>query len=206
MRYLVDRSGRIPSYLAPAPPELTAAGWIARDGVRLELTAAGSAALDAWEHRRATSPAQPFGLTRSPARGELHDPGEPSHILRDRASGREIRPGEIVTDPSGHPALYAGPSMTSADGGATWMPGFNARVRYAEFGGYIRIHAFRFKKAGLRLSADSVVSADSLAWSYGGRHEPGCSDTHRHENNCPRHALWWRQDLLDHITDDRLQR
>ncbi|MDW4912612.1 hypothetical protein [Streptomyces californicus] len=136
VRYLVDRSDRIPSYLAPAPAELTAAGWIARDGARLELTAAGSAALDAWERRRAATRAQPFGLTRSPARGELHDPGEPTRILRDRASGREIRPGEIVTDPSGHPALYAGPSMTSADGGATWRPGFNARVRYAEFGGY----------------------------------------------------------------------
>lgn len=66
-----------------------------------------------------------------------------------------------------------------------------------------RIHAFGFKKAGLRIAAKSVVSADSLAWSYGGRHEPGCSDTHQQENNCMRHALWWRQDLLDHIADDQ---
>ncbi|MFI7089515.1 hypothetical protein ACIBUR_38755 [Streptomyces anulatus] len=136
VRYLVDRSGRTPSYLAPAPAELTTSGWIVRDGARLELTAAGSAALDAWERRRAVTQARPTGLTRSPVRGELHDPGEPTRILRDRASGREIRPGEIVADPCGHPALYAGPSMSSSDGGATWTPGFNARVRYAEFGGY----------------------------------------------------------------------
>ncbi|MFM9462813.1 hypothetical protein ACKI1K_08155 [Streptomyces scabiei] len=67
----------------------------------------------------------------------------------------------------------------------------------------IRIHAFGFKKAGLRIAYKNVVSADSLAWSYGGRHEPGCSDTHQHENNCMRHALWWRRDLLDHIADDQ---
>ncbi|EGX61947.1 hypothetical protein ABZY20_30240 [Streptomyces sp. NPDC006624] len=65
----------------------------------------------------------------------------------------------------------------------------------------IRIHAFGFKKAGLKIAHKSVVSADSLAWSYGGRHERGCSESHQRENNCMRHALWWRQDLLDHITD-----
>ncbi|ATM24709.1 hypothetical protein SMD44_p10210 (plasmid) [Streptomyces alboflavus] len=64
-----------------------------------------------------------------------------------------------------------------------------------------RVHAFGFKKAGLKIVHKDIVSADSLAWSYGGRYEPGCEGSHKRENNCLRHALWWRQDLLNHIAE-----
>ncbi|MFH0246386.1 hypothetical protein ACGRHY_29095 [Streptomyces sp. HK10] len=138
VRYLVDRSGPLASYLAPPPAELFAANWLAcDDGVRLELTAAGRQALEDYERRNAAAKALEVTLTRNPLRGELHNPAEPIRILRHRATGEEIRPGGTVTDPSGQPITYVGPTMSSIDGGATWMPGLSARVRYAEYGGYL---------------------------------------------------------------------
>lgn len=64
----------------------------------------------------------------------------------------------------------------------------------------LRLHGFGFKMTGLARAADSLVSADSLAWSYNARMNPplpGC----RHKNcaNCPRWALAWRTRLLAQI-------
>lgn len=139
VRHLADRSGTLTSYLAPPPTELFTAGWLvyAADGAHLEVTAAGREALDAYVRRAAALEALPTALTRNPMRGELHAPAEPIRILRRKSTGDEIRPGDLVTDPSGRPATYAGPSMSSTDGGRTWTPGFNARVHYAEHGGWL---------------------------------------------------------------------
>lgn len=63
----------------------------------------------------------------------------------------------------------------------------------------IRLHGFGVKTLGLRKYADYLVSADSLAWSYGARRaaidgvRPGC--THRSCANCARYALTWHQKL-----------
>lgn len=137
--YLVDRSGTLPSYLAPPPPELFTAGQLAYgdDGVHLEITASGLLALKAHADRLLTDAALETTLTRNPLRGELHNPTEPGRILRSSATGAEIRPGDTVTDPAGHPATYVGPLMYSSDGGVTWMPGSTARVRYDAHGGYL---------------------------------------------------------------------
>ncbi|RLU82015.1 hypothetical protein CTZ27_31130 [Streptomyces griseocarneus] len=66
----------------------------------------------------------------------------------------------------------------------------------------LRLHAFGYKKNGLAMSWPHVASADSMAWSKGGRYEHTCG-THKSEANCLDHALWWRQDLLDHLADAR---
>ena len=60
----------------------------------------------------------------------------------------------------------------------------------------IRLHGFGVKTAGLPALADDLVSSDSLAWSDRGRHEPGCSSSHKTEANCLRFALQWRERVL----------
>jgi hypothetical protein len=61
----------------------------------------------------------------------------------------------------------------------------------------IRLHGFGVKTAGLPALAGDLVSSDSLAWSDRGRHEPGCSSTHKTEANCLPFALRWRNRVLD---------
>ncbi len=66
----------------------------------------------------------------------------------------------------------------------------------------LRLHAFGLKMQGLLRAAGSVVSADSLAWSYRARHAPPlpeCRGEHERCNNCLRFALRWRRKLLDAV-------
>ena len=60
----------------------------------------------------------------------------------------------------------------------------------------LRLHGFGVKVGGLARMADSLTSADSMAWSYSARRSPplaGC--THRSCQNCWRYARRWR----DHV-------
>ncbi|MFD7861551.1 hypothetical protein [Streptomyces sp. NPDC059783] len=136
-RYCEDRSGPHTGYLAPPPPELFTAGWLTRDGDRIAITAEGRTALTDYRRRRAAADALPYTLTRSPLRAELHRSDEPIRRLRHAATGEEIKPGDTVTDPSGHTATYLGPTMPSDDGGATWTPAFNARATYLDHGTWL---------------------------------------------------------------------
>lgn len=61
----------------------------------------------------------------------------------------------------------------------------------------LRLHGFGVKTTGLVRYATVLASADSMAWSFRGRHVPGCSPSHRTESNCLHFALAWH---------DRLQR
>jgi hypothetical protein len=61
----------------------------------------------------------------------------------------------------------------------------------------LRLDGFGVKTTGLTRCATILTSADSMAWSFYGRHVPGCSPSHRIESNCPHFALAWH---------DRLQR
>lgn len=66
----------------------------------------------------------------------------------------------------------------------------------------LRLHAFGFKKQGLRAVADALVSADSMAWSAHGRREPPapeCVGKRKNCANCIHFALEWRQELLDSL-------
>ncbi|WP_309117564.1 hypothetical protein [Saccharothrix sp.] len=54
-----------------------------------------------------------------------------------------------------------------------------------------RLHGFGIKLTGLARYADTITSSDSLSWSFTGRHQPGCTPTHRSEANCLRFALAW---------------
>ncbi|TLQ39403.1 hypothetical protein [Streptomyces marianii] len=139
MRYLVDRSGDIPSYLGAPPPELFTAELLRyrSDGVSLELTSAGSDALDSYLEHKSALDALSYTLTRNPLREELHRADEPIRILRENATGREIVPGATLTGPSGHPVTYLGPTMSSDDRGATWRPTFTARVSYPDHGTWL---------------------------------------------------------------------
>jgi hypothetical protein len=60
----------------------------------------------------------------------------------------------------------------------------------------IRLHGFGVKSAGLRKYAKYLTSADSMAWSFRGRHVPGCTTTHKTEANCLPFALSWRERAL----------
>lgn len=61
----------------------------------------------------------------------------------------------------------------------------------------LRLHAFGFKKTGLRACANALASADSLAWSANARKNPPIRG-HAHKScaNCPEWALEWRGELL----------
>jgi hypothetical protein len=60
----------------------------------------------------------------------------------------------------------------------------------------LRLHTFGAKVLGLARYADAICSSDSLAWSFRGRHVPGCSPSHRSESNCVHFALAWHTRLL----------
>lgn len=60
----------------------------------------------------------------------------------------------------------------------------------------LRLHGFGIKTTGLARYATALASADSMAWSFRGRHVPGCTPSHRTEANCLRFALAWHDRLL----------
>jgi len=53
----------------------------------------------------------------------------------------------------------------------------------------LRLHGFGVKTGGLTRYGPLLTSADSMAWSYAGRHTPGCRPGHRSESNCSTYAL-----------------
>jgi len=67
----------------------------------------------------------------------------------------------------------------------------------------LRLHGFGVKTAGLQRYGQCLVSADSLAWSFRGRHIVGCAHgppdhprQPKSEANCLPFALEWRERLL----------
>lgn len=74
-----------------------------------------------------------------------------------------------------------------------------------------RLHGFGIKTEGLREVGDVLGGADSFAWGVDGMHtEPGCDfrlprsrGPHKHEGNCLRFMLEWRQDVIDAIGNRR---
>lgn len=79
-------------------------------------------------------------------------------------------------------------------GGVEWL----IRQLAADYG--LRLHGFGFKTLGLGRVADSLASADSMAWSMAARRDKpltGCS--HATCANCLRYALNWRRNLLGRI-------
>jgi hypothetical protein len=63
----------------------------------------------------------------------------------------------------------------------------------------LRMHGFGVKTAGLSLYADNLVSADSLAWSYGARQDARAGIRHCAKKtcaNCLHYALSWRDRVL----------
>lgn len=66
----------------------------------------------------------------------------------------------------------------------------------------LRLHGFGVKFEGLAEYADELCSADSMAWSFRGRHVPGCGipRPHKTEANCLSFAQAWRNRLLDAVS------
>jgi hypothetical protein len=62
----------------------------------------------------------------------------------------------------------------------------------------LRLHGFGVKKTGLLTNSESLVSADSMAWSFAARREPPIPG-HPHQNcaNCLDFALLWRETMPD---------
>ncbi|MFE7135236.1 hypothetical protein ACFVIM_30700 [Streptomyces sp. NPDC057638] len=106
--------------------------WVrwADDRRSVSVTEAGRSALAAYRRHVQHLGELPYTVTRNPLRGDLHRPDEPARILRDSRTGREIRPGDRITDPSGRPVTYLGPTMSRAGADGAWRPGRVARVLY----------------------------------------------------------------------------
>jgi hypothetical protein len=64
-------------------------------------------------------------------------------------------------------------------------------------GAVLPLHGFGVKTDGLARYGRWLESADSLAWSFDGRHTPGCAAGHKTESNCIRHALAWRARVIE---------
>lgn len=61
----------------------------------------------------------------------------------------------------------------------------------------LHLHGFGMKIEGLARAGFGLTSADSMAWSYRARRNPGfAACPHRSCANCLRYALWWRQRVL----------
>jgi hypothetical protein len=64
----------------------------------------------------------------------------------------------------------------------------------------LRLHGFGVKVEGLAAYAADLGSADSMAWSFRGRHVPGCGPGHKTEANCLTFARAWRDRLLEMVS------
>lgn len=72
-----------------------------------------------------------------------------------------------------------------------------ARIIHSLAGRGLSLHGFGFKLTGLRLCAGSLVSADSMAWSFNARKNPPMpGHTHRSCANCLPFALRWRESVM----------
>lgn len=64
----------------------------------------------------------------------------------------------------------------------------------------LRLHGFGFKIQGLKLSAQHLVSADSMAWSFNARRNPPLpGHVHKSCANCIEYALDWRNEALSTV-------
>lgn len=64
------------------------------------------------------------------------------------------------------------------------------------------IHAFGYKKVGVRNSFRYLQSADSMAWSFAGRRSPPLpGHTHLNCANCLEFAEIWRKEVLEYIKE-----
>ena len=66
----------------------------------------------------------------------------------------------------------------------------------------LKLHGFGVKGDGYKANLHRLVSADSMAWSFGARYKPpldGC--THKTCANCKRFALLWRDQMLNGLED-----
>lgn len=66
-------------------------------------------------------------------------------------------------------------------------------------GAVLPLHGFGTKTSGLASYGRWLTSADSMAWSYAGRREPGCTPSHGSEANCRQYALRWHAAVLKTI-------
>lgn len=70
--------------------------------------------------------------------------------------------------------------------------------------GGLKVHGFGFKTLGLRKVHDALESADSMAWSFNARKNPGIpGHTHKSCANCMEYALQWREKMLAKLDLDR---
>lgn len=71
----------------------------------------------------------------------------------------------------------------------------------------LRMHGFGVKTQGLAMYADTLTSADSLAWSYRARKDARAGIRHCPKNtcaNCAHFALAWRDRLLRNVSTRQL--
>lgn len=71
----------------------------------------------------------------------------------------------------------------------------------------LRLHGFGVKTAGVHRLGELLASADSLAWSYRGRHVRPCPHKPERQScsSCLPHALEWRRRIVDAATQLELE-
>jgi hypothetical protein len=99
-----------------------------------------------------------------------------------------------------HIAMYARAGVRLADYPLVGLGSVCRRQATGEIDSIVRsvgcvlpLHAFGVKISGLASYGRWLTSADSMAWSFAGRREPGCAASHCSEANCRRFALSWRE-------------
>jgi hypothetical protein len=121
--------------------------------------------------------------------------------------------GWTIDDYLRHVELYERAGVRLTDYGTVGIGSVCRRQASAEIGRIVEtvsalgigLHGFGVKSAGLVRYGHLLASADSLAWSYGGRRIRPC--TERPElascSNCVHHAMAWRADVLDRLSAHR---
>lgn len=117
--------------------------------------------------------------------------------------------GWDITDYARHVEMYADAGIDLRTEPTVGLGSVCRRQATAEIGQIVemldatglRLHGFGVKMSGVEAYGPLLQSADSLAWSYGGRRRTSCPESPKRANcaNCLHHALAWREQLIGRI-------
>ncbi len=149
---------------------------------------------------------EPFMLKRTAFTVAEHQAMTTVNYLQLRSSGLPIVPvlqGWTIDDYKHHVDAYerAGIDLAAAPlvglGSVCRRQATDTIVGLVSALQPLRLHGFGMKTDGVARASFGLASADSMAWSYQARRNPGFADCpHRSCANCLRYALWWRQRVL----------
>jgi hypothetical protein len=145
---------------------------------------------------------------------EEHQRRTTQSVLSLRSRGLPVIPvlqGRTVLDYSKHWGDYHRAGIELENEAVVGVGSVCRRQRVAEitemfttFGKYLNLHAFGFKRTGLKKVWRSLTSSDSLAWSYEARRlkakAEGCTGKHKNCANCILYAKQWTAEVMEVLT------